>query len=174
MQNLSTQDAKTDDDYPPVKGVFLDIGYGPYELGAGAGLRYWMFSAEIWLGALSISTPNYSLRSPQGETISQNNPLPDGYVEDSYTTTVLGFDLGFHYDITPLWSVNAQVGYFSKTDTVLAKNLNDGVFYRYKHETESGMAFGAGAEYAFTDQIVMGAGYHSRRGVYLRGTYTWW
>lgn len=174
VPNIISQSAAPKEDLPHVKGLFLDLGWGPAELGIGAGVRYWMFSGELWLGGLSVNTPNYAMQSPPGELISAGQPLPNGYEEESFTTTVIGFDAGFHYDFTPYWSAFAQVGFYSATDTVLARNISDNVYYRYRHETESGIAFGLGAEYAVSEQIVVGAGYHTRRGGFLRFTYQWW
>ena len=156
-----------------LKGIMLDLGYGGSGLSAGVGFRYWNFSAAIGIAGFANDIPNYARTSPTGVTITPNQPLPNGYSEDRYTSIDVYFDAGYHYDFYP-YSVFAQVGFYSAQDSILAKNMETGSKYFYATESTSGFCFGLGGEYIVNDQVTLGVGYHTRRGGFARFTYTWW
>lgn len=155
-----------------VQGLMFDLGYGPSKLSAAVGYRWWMFSASLGIAGFANDLPNYARTSPTGVIISPNQPLPSGYEADRYTSIDVFGDLGFHYDFYP-FSAFAMLGFYNAQDSILAKNIETGSRFRYATETKSGMSFGLGGEYIYSDNITIGAGYHTRRGIFARFTYTW-
>jgi hypothetical protein len=157
----------------PIKGVFADLSVGSNGFGIGAGARYMFFGLNLGLTGLANSSPSYAFQYPAGVVINRNQPLPGGYEEERFMSTMIHADLMLYFDYFESLSFNGSVGFYSKNDTILAKNITTGSRYIYRNETESGLCFGLGAEYVLNDYLNIGAGFHSQRGVAFRLTYLW-
>ncbi len=173
---IATAQSPQKDDNVILKGLLLDIGASKDGLGLAFGFRYWFASLSIGVTGFANKLPKYSLIPPTGIYFNPNQPLPDGYVEDRYTGTIVTFDAGLHYEYFP-WNFFANVGYFTQQDSVLAKeDRTDGrspARYQYKVENSQGIAFGGGANYYLTDNLGIGLGLHTKRGVYAQIIYVW-
>jgi hypothetical protein len=157
----------------PVKGVFGDVSVGSPGFGIGAGARYMFVGLNLSLMGLANSTPTYALQGPAGVFFNRNQPLPSGYEEEKFLSMMLAGDLIFYMDYFEKLSFNASIGYYSRNDSILAKNITTGSRYIYSNVTESGLCFGLGAEYVLNDNFNAGAGFHTQRGVVIRLTYLW-
>ena len=157
----------------PIKGVFADFSIGSEGFGIGAGARYMFVGLNLGLTGLANSSPPYAHQNPPGVNIIRNQPLPPGYEEERFMSMMINGDLMFYMDYFEQFSFNASIGFYSKNDTILAKNTATGSRYIYNNETQSGLCFGIGAEYVLQDYLNVGAGYHTQRGVVVRLTYLW-
>ncbi len=157
----------------PIKGAFGDVSIGGDGLGVGIGARYMFFGLNIGLTGLANSTPAYALQAPSGVNIIRNQPLPSGFEEERFLSMMIDADLMLYFDLAETISFNASIGFYSKNDTILAKNIQNGSRFIYDNETESGLCFGLGAEYVLQESINVGAGYHTQRGILFRLTYLW-
>jgi hypothetical protein len=111
-----------------------------------------------------------------GEVISPMQPLPDGYEEERYSSTQVSIDLGLHVDYYDPISVFVHFGFYSAQDTILAAKFDgrNTSRYRYRYEVVSGMAYGGGLEYIWSNTLSFAVGYHTRKGIFGRVVYTWW
>lgn len=157
----------------PIKGVFADISVGGNGFGLGAGFRYSFIGLNLGLTGITNTSPTYAHQLPVGVVINRNQPLPNGYVEESFLSAMFNADAVFYLDLLENFSFNAQVGYYAKNDSVLAKNVATGSKYIYTTRAESGICLGAGIEYVLQENINIGASFHSVRGVLFRFTYLW-
>ncbi|HRP02269.1 MAG TPA: hypothetical protein PLE30_06430 [Candidatus Kapabacteria bacterium] len=153
------------------KAFFGDVGIGSPGLSIGAGYRYWFLGLNVSLGGFLNSIPGYNHSIPNGIKINRNEPLPNGFREDKYTSTLMCIDVNGYYEQFLPVILTASIGYYSQTDTVTAFQLSTGNRYLYKAETNSGLSFGIGAEYQINDIISAGAMFHTRRGILIRMTY---
>lgn len=169
--------AESDEYYPPVKGIFIDVGAGGDGMSANLGFRYSYFSVALGLVGFANTIPNYSLTPPIGVIINPNQPLPNGFEADSYTGLIVTADAGFHFDYFYPYTVFATVGFFNQQDSVLAKDNSTGVTrgnkYFWRAENSLGLTFGLGGNYQINDYVALGLGYHTKRGVYGQFLYTW-
>lgn len=168
--------ANASDDLPPLKGLFFDFGGGGDGLSGALGFKYSFASLSIGVVGFTNDIPNYSQVPPTGIYFNANEPLPSGYEAEKHTGIIVCFDAGFHYEYYP-WTFFGTVGYYTQQDSVLAKEVrNDGrkpSRYSYKVENSQGVSFGGGANYAITDNVSLGLGLHTKRGVYAQFTYVW-
>lgn len=168
--------AQNNNPAPYLKGILLDAGAGKDGFGIAFGFRYWFASLSIGVVGLANKIPNYSNIPPVGVNISPNQPLPNGYYEDRYTGIIVTFDGSLHYEYYP-WNFFASVGYYTQQDSILAKHVSsDGRIlgrYRYRVENSQGIAFGGGANYYLTDNLGIGLGLHTKRGIYAQLVYVW-
>lgn len=175
---LSTASVAQDDKYvweplTPIKGVFGDISIGGDGFGVGAGARYMFVGFNLGLTGIANSTPAYAMQAPAGIRIDRSQPLPVGFEEEKFLSMMINADVLFYFDLAETISFNGSLGFYSKNDTILAKNVENGSRFIYKNETESGLCWGLGAEYVLQENINIGGGYHSQRGLTFRVTYLW-
>ena len=153
------------------RAVFGDVGLGSPGISLGAGFRYWFLGLNVSLGGFLNSIPGYNYQIPNGVKIRSYEPLPVGFREDRYTSTLLSIDLNGYYEQFLPFILTASIGYYTQTDTLTAYQVETGNRYYYKTETLDGIAFGIGAEYQINDIISAGALFHTRRGLLLRMSY---
>jgi hypothetical protein len=158
----------------PIKGIFGDISFGNPGLGIGAGGRYMMFGLNLGLVGITNTSPAYAKQIPTGVTIRRDQPLPNGYEEERFLSTMINVDAMFFLDWTENVSFNVSLGYYSANDSILAKNIVSGSRYIYRNEVKSGMCYGVGLEYVIHVSANIGMGYHTERGFVFRATYIWW
>lgn len=161
------------DPFMPIKGAFADISVGSPGFGIGIGGRYMCFGLNLALIGLANSTPAYALQHPPGVVINRNQPLPQGFEEDKFLSTMITADALLYADLFEKISLNASIGFYSRNDSILAKRVDTGSRYIYKNETDAGLCFGVGAEYVLNDKLNIGAGFHTERGAIIRFTYLW-
>jgi outer membrane protein assembly factor BamA len=155
------------------KAVFFDLGFGgPAGLSGGLGFRYSYFSFTLGLSGFANKVPAYQINN-YGTGINASQPLPVGYSQESYSALIVTGDFGFNYEIVPKITAFASIGYYSQQDTILAHDYKQDLRYYYKYYTSSGLCYSIGGEYAITDDINVGIGYHTKRGVFGRIAYTW-
>lgn len=155
-----------------MKGLALDLGYGSYGGSIAFGFRYSMFSLHMGFAGIFDGPPNYSYSPPAGVDIRPNEPLPSGYVAEEFTGVGVFGDVGFYLAYLRTLNFFVNVGYYSQQDTILARSP-DGLYYRYGYKASDGLTFGGGAEYTVSRWFRLAAGFHTRRGVFTRLTYTW-
>jgi opacity protein-like surface antigen len=142
--------------------IFGELSYGTLGLGVTAGFRYSFVSLSLGFSGFAQSIPNSIHPS-----IYQPFPKKGNYQEESYPFVCVYGDAGFYYDIGK-FSIFATIGYFSQSDTILAREFDTNYLYKYKVKTESGICFGVGAEYLFNPNFIFGVGYHTKKGVFLQ------
>jgi hypothetical protein len=153
------------------KGVYFDLGYsGPAGLSAALGFRYWFASVNIGLAGFANKVPNYAY---DYIAIKPGQPLPPNYTEERYPAVIVTGDLSFHYEVTDKITAFASIGYFSQQDTILAYDYKNDLRYYYQYYTTAGACFGVGGEYSVQDDMNLGIGYHTKRGIFARITYIW-
>ncbi len=157
----------------PIKGGFGDVSIGSPGFGVGAGFRYMFVGLGLGLVGLTSESPAYALQYPPGLSLNRNQPLPNGYEEEKFLSMMINGDIIFYFDLHEKVSFNLSAGYYSRNDSILAKNIVSGSRYIYRNQVESGMCFGLGAEYVLHDNFNIGAVYHSERGLLFRLTYIW-
>ncbi|MCX8054518.1 MAG: hypothetical protein N3A67_02480 [Ignavibacteria bacterium] len=159
-----------------LKGLMLDFGGGSDGLSMAFGFRYWLASLSIGVVGFANKIPKYSNVPPVGVNLNPSQPLPNGFVEEKHTGIIVTFDGAIHYEMFP-WNFFGSIGYYTQQDSVLAKQVNTtGQIlgrYSYKVENSQGIAFGAGANYYLSDNIGVGIGLHTKRGVYAQFVYVW-
>ncbi len=158
----------------PFKSIFMDIGGGgPAGLSAAVGFRYSFASLSIGIAGFAKDIPNYSTNT-YGVQINPSSALPSGYTEDRYTALIVTGDAAFYLDYFKPVTLFGSIGFYSAQDSVLAKKITSDERYLWKTENKSGLCFGVGAVYPIADMIEIGAGYHTKRGVFARLTYYWY
>lgn len=166
-----------DDDFEPIKAIFIDVGGGGNGMSAALGFRYSFASLSVGLAGFTNKIPNYALTPPTGVYFNPTQPLPSGYTEDKHLGLIVSFDAGFHLDYFYPYTFFATVGYFTQQDSVLAKEVRiDGRSpnrYAYRVENTDGFAFGGGGNYQISDYVALGLGLHTKRGIYGQFVYTW-
>lgn len=155
-----------------LKGLVFDFGIGLDGGSMAFGFRYGILSAHMGFAGLFQNIPNYSYTNPIGVNLNPNEPLPNGYSEEEYTGTSVFGDIGVHLAYLETLNFFANVGYFTQQDTILARSP-EGSYYRYVYRAYDGITFGGGVEYTVSRWFRLAAGYHSKRGVFARFTYTW-
>lgn len=156
-----------------MKGLHADLGYfGPAGLSAGIGFRYWFASFTLGFSGLMKDIPNYSTYG-YDLGIYPNSPLPSNFYEKSYAAFIVTGDFSFYYQLLPKVTGFGTVGFFSQQDSVLAKEYDDDVYYFWKVKKSSGLCFGLGAEFDYEENLKVGLGYHTKRGLFARLTYFW-
>lgn len=142
--------------------IFGELSYGTLGLGVTAGFRYSFVSLSIGFSGFAQSIPNSIHPS-----IYQPFPKSGNYQEEEYPYVCVYGDAGFYYDIGK-FSLFATVGYFSQSDTILAREFDTNYLYKYKVKTESGICIGGGVEYLFNPNFIFGLGYHTKKGIFLQ------
>lgn len=142
--------------------IFGELSYGTLGLGVTAGFRYSFVSLSIGFSGFAQSIPNSIHPS-----IYQPFPKKGNYQEEGYPYVCVYGDAGVYFDIDK-FSLFATVGYFSQSDTILAREFDTDYLYKYKVKTESGICFGAGVEYLFNPNFIFGLGYHTKKGIFLQ------
>lgn len=175
--NYAQSSPTSEEEYEIVRdynAIQVDLGYTNHTgISAALGYRYWLFSLSIGLSGFANKIPPYSMDS-YSVNINPMSPLPNGYEEEKYGALLVTFDVGFHYDINENLGLFGSIGYYSATDTLLAYNYTKDIRYYYKYYITDGIAFGAGADYFFSDNVKVGLGYHTRRGIFARLSYVWY
>lgn len=175
--NTNLAFAEEEEDYPPVKGIIIDIGSGANGVAFALGFRYSFASLSFGLAGFATDIPNYSQTPPTGTYFYANKPLPTGYEEDKYSGLLVSIDAGYHFDYFYPYTFFATVGFYTQQDSILAKEVrNDGRApnrYSYKVENSNGLAFGLGGNYQVSDYVALGLGVHNKRGIYGQFMYTW-
>lgn len=160
------------DESKTLKGFAFDLGYGLDGGSLAFGFRYGVLSAHMGFAGLLQFMPTYSFTPPPGVRLNPNEPLPTGYSESEYTGTSVFGDIGYHLAYLETLTFFANVGFYSQQDTVLARSP-EGTYYRYATRSSDGITFGAGAEFVMSRWVRLAVGYHTKRGVFGRFTYTW-
>lgn len=166
-----------DDELPPVKAVFVDvgigsesliIGHGPHGLSGAVGFRWSMVGLSLGIGGLTNDLP---VQSPYTDQISGNTKL------DTMSSLLVSVDAYYFYDYTKNLSFFANIGYCSISDSVLVYDYNTEAWYRNPTTPQvistDGFTFGAGFQYVMSEYLFIGAGYHSKRGLYGQLSYYW-
>ncbi len=155
--------------------LWLDLGYGGSGVSAAIGYRYWFLGASLGVSGFSADIPRTASRYP-GDNIDITS-LP----KKKYPSNVVCGDVYGFYDLKKI-TLYANFGYYSSIDTVLRFNPDNNAYYRDKPETNSGISWGFGAQYPLYlleadnkiyEQLTLGAGYHSKFGIYLSLDYRW-
>ena len=166
-----------DDDLPTVKALMIDVGGGPNGLSMGFGFRYWITSLHIGMTGFANSIPNYAFPDYNRIPIRQHEPLPAGYEKEVHTGLIFTADLGVHLDYFYPYTFFGTVGYYNQQDSLLAKETNPttATAHRYFWRTEGkeGLAFGLGGNYYINDNVGLGVGLHTKRGIYGQFVYSW-
>lgn len=172
-----SQTAFSQDDYygdyeelPPMKQLFLDLGFGPNGTGAGVGFRYSFFGFGLNLSGFAKSIPNYI-------TYERLRP-EDVYSTEKYPTIILSIDGYLFYDIDDYFTLFGNIGLFTQGDSVLArKKSSESVasedLYFLNTDSSTGVSFGAGIQYLIWENVGLGAGYHSKKGIFAQLSYYW-
>jgi hypothetical protein len=167
-QNTKPDKIENSTEYlPPIYYFFANAGYGEHDLWGAVGFRYWMFGVSFGLAGFNKGLPSY-----RSDRILNENEI--GAVE-YYTKLVIHGEASVYWDLTPNVSLFASAGYYSKSDSILARpyDITDPYLYRYKARTQGGLCFGIGGQYFFQSQIGVGVGYHTENGFYLQVGYYW-
>lgn len=156
-----------------IKAINGDIGYfGPAGLSLAAGFRYWFAGFTLGISGISKSIPNYALYDPS-VPINPNLPLPNGFDEKSYPALIVTGDFTYYHQIVKQLTAFGSLGFYSQQDTVLAWDYTNNYYYYYKHISKAGICFGIGGEYLYSENLNIGLGYHTKRGLFARITYFW-
>lgn len=159
------------DPFMPIKGAFGDVSVGSDGFGFGVGARYAFVGLNLALTGIANSSPSYQLYNPN-IPLKRTDPLPVGYTQERFMSMMINVDAMFYLDLFESLGFNASIGYYSKNDTILAKDMNGSRLF-WKNETDAGLCFGVGAEYLLQESFSVGAGFHTQRGAVIRLTYLW-
>ncbi len=165
-------DSNYEEELPALYGLHGELGYGGAGLSAGLGFRYDFVSLSIGLSGFANSIPNYASYKADGINLT-TNPLPDGYTEESYEAIIVTFDAAYNYEFE-IGTAYAGIGFFAQTDTVLAKEVSTGDYFRRGTINSSGICFNLGFDYYWSENVGVGLGFHSKKGIMARFSYYWW
>lgn len=155
------------------KSLYGELGYGWNRLSLAAGLRYWVFGLSMGLNGFANGMPNYAQYIPN-LNLSQTEPLPNGYVSEKYVGLIVTGDLSIFLESFGDFIVSGSVGYYSQADSILAKDIVTGDRVRWKTEVYSGLTFGIGFDYPYTENYSIGILAHTKRGIGIRFSYIWY
>jgi len=156
---------------PPVYVLFGNVGYdSKTELTAAIGFRYWFFGVSLGLAGFAKNLPAF-----RKDVIIKESEIGS---TETFTKMVFHGDVNLYWDLNPKVSLFGMVGYYSKSDSILARKVYqitdpDNYYYKYKANTSSGFCFGIGGHYFFESQLLIGLGYHSISGFFAQVGY-WW
>ncbi len=125
------------------------------------------------LNGLVNGMPNYAHYIPN-LNLSQNQPLPNGYIEEKYVGLIVSGDISVFLSSFGEFTVSPSIGYYSQADSILARDIQTGDRVMWKTEVHSGITFGLGIDYPFKDSYAIGLLAHTKRGIGLRFTYIWY
>lgn len=160
LANNFSYSAKEVSSEPEIKNIFFDLGYGQYKTSFALGFRYWFAGLSIGVTGIDPGIPGYT-------NDLRYQPSSKKFNEERYTSLCVSGDLYYYYDISDL-SLFANIGYYSQADTILAYYPENDTRYTYKNENKSGITFGLGGQYSVSSSIMLGLGYHSKRGIYAQ------
>ncbi len=161
-----------EEELPALYGLHGELGYGSPGLGFGAGFRYEFLSLTIGVSGVANSIPNYASYL-EGENLNISQPLPNGFTEEKYEAIIVSFDFAYNHEFE--WgNIYGGVGFFTQTDTVLAKEVSTGDYYRRGSLNSSGICFNLGADYYMSETFGLGLGFHSKKGIMARFSFYWW
>jgi hypothetical protein len=153
----------------PFMMVYGEGGYGPRELSLGAGFRWEFLSLGISLSGLAVSNP-VSIYP------TREIPFPKDYEKYEFPGTTVSFDAGYYYDINE-FSIFATAGYYMQSDSIFAKSFEQvsfGSYFRLEELKSSGFCFSLGGQYFIDEKFGVGAGYHTKKGVFVQFGYYWY
>lgn len=164
---LLNQETEEESDNLPksemVKSLFFNLGYGGNGAAAALGFRYYRFGISMGVAGLSSSIPAYS----------PMRPTDKNYEEKRYPAYAVCGDFYFFHDVEQ-FTLFGNLGYFSQADTVLAFYARTNSNYLLGAVSNDGMTFGAGILFNLNEYLLLGAGLHSKYGIYANFTYKWY
>lgn len=183
LSAIAQEDYEYDETVPaddvPIKSIMLDLGHTLNGSGLcfGGGFKYWNVGVTFGLAGLAPDRPNYDRHSVQPEQITEKK---------NFKALMINIDAHYYFNLEmfePL-TVFASVGYYSQSDSTIARTISDenrGVYDLWYlvagtegHNSESGICFGAGVQYPVSDNIALGIALHSRKGIYAQFEYYWY
>jgi hypothetical protein len=170
LNSLSGQDEsvdnETDENLPPIKSLFADLGYGFIGASGALGFRYSFLGLSIGAAGFNNSVPAHAYGVGGGQV------QPAGTEEKIYTTIAVCGDFYFYHKIQS-FTIFADLGYFSQSDTVLWRDIKTGDFTFARSQNKDGITFGAGIQFNVAKDINVGVGLHSKFGIYAQIAYLW-
>ncbi len=155
-----------------IKSVFGEVGYGSLKWSGALGFRFWNLGISMGLAGFSASKPRYIYPS-------KDYPLPKQYEYEEYKFTyiLVTTELYYFWEIFDDFIITPSLGFYVQQDSVLARSLRDNdyglLYYLGKTENKTGITFGLGIDYYYSDDMVVGLGYNYRRGLFARIAYYW-
>ncbi|MDQ1265270.1 MAG: hypothetical protein QG635_420 [Bacteroidota bacterium] len=160
--------------------LMIDLGYGSNEMSAGLGFRYSFNDTPFGVGVM-VGLTGFTITLPpyRRTTGIAGDVVPKGVVKETFSKLVITAEAMGFYDVSERFSVFANVGYYSQSDTILYKNPQDNVYYlsnnyQDQYQSSSGLCYGAGFQYFLTDKVTLGLAYHTKLGIYAQLGYVWY
>ena len=147
---------------PPLE-VFGTVGFKNGSASPGIGIRYNNIGLE--LGAifnqdnLNGTVNDFSLPT-NNPTFSSFTDLGIKKVSPQWGVDVLGF-----VDVAPRVSLYGSVGIYFQSSSQIVQSQATNEFYKQTNETNTTGALGGGVKFQPSDNVSIGVGYHSIRGV---------
>ncbi len=157
----------------PQKALLLDGGYGADAGSFAFGYRFWNITASIGVAGLAANIPGFSYDRPPGVSFDPTEDMPLGFSRTRVPGNAVFVDAGYYLNYLETLNFFVIVGFYAQTNTYLAYENNTGAYYYMSTIKTDGYTFGGGMELKLSDWIRFAAGYHTKRGVFLRLAYTW-
>jgi opacity protein-like surface antigen len=164
----STETFRKDDSYDPVTPkrdpleVFGTIGFKNGIGSPGIGVRYYNIGLEVGAvlnqDSLNGTVNDFSL--PTNNPTFSFTDLGIKKLSPQWGVDVLGF-----VDVAPRVSLYGSVGLYFQSSSQIVQSLATSEFYKQTNETNTTGALGGGVKFKPSDNISIGVGYHSIRGV---------
>ena len=179
-QDNSDDEYYDDDEYyedEPIdwKYIFFDLSYGGSGPGFGLGFRYWNLGASIGVTGFANDIPLTTHRY-QGDNFNIKD-----FPKKVYPSNLVSGDFYGFYDMEK-FTAYVNLGFYSSVDSVLRFRESNTGYYKDGVEKHSGITWGFGVDYPLSgldeenkayEQLVVGLGFHSELGVYLKASYRW-
>ena len=164
------------EDLPPIKVIFGNVGYGSYNWFGGVGFRWWVFGASLGFSALDHGS------KPAIKNFTRENPAPketeyDPLSRESMTTLIVDANFYYYLKLSKKITGFASMGFYAQKDSVFRyKYYEPGVArdrYYWKTENKTGFCMSFGAQYYYREDFMLGVGFHTKNGFFATLGYHW-
>ncbi len=161
-QDNRSQESRSDNNTPSSTQVLGSIGFKDGSVSPGVGLRWNNIGFEIG----GIFNEDSLPRAVNDFALPNNFFFTDLGVKK--LSPQWGADLLGYVDVAPRVSVYGSVGVYFQSQSRIAQSLATSELYKQTNETNVTGAVGGGVTYSFDENVNVGLGYHSLRGVTAR------
>lgn len=156
-----------------LKALFIDAGFSNDGLSFAFGVRYWNLFFDIGSANIALQSKPYSYQPPYGMNFSRGSKLPVGYSYSYIAGSTVFVDIGYYLAHLQKLNFFIMVGFYAQEEIITVMENESRLHYYLGRSTQSGWTLGGGMEYKLSQWISIALGYHQKRGVFSRFSYTW-
>lgn len=156
-----------------LKALFLDGGFSNDGLSFALGVRYWNLFFDIGSAAIGSQSTPYSHQAPYGMNFGLYEKLPAGYSRSYIPGNTVFMDVGYYLAHLETLTFYIMLGFFAQEEVITVVEDDSRLQYYVGRSNSSGWILGGGMEYTLSQWVRLSLGYHEKRGVFARISYTW-